>query len=153
MGTIICIQDPVLPIMLHAPLLLFWFSWDRGVYCLQVCSASWAMVFQSLLIIETQKFSAFPFSSSHLLLRWHFSGSLEDYALLEKLNKLTVSKYCEMSDTAKTLITAMEELDKKCKSMQEIHSIWHWLTIKGNWWNACDWVLLFLNIIWKEWKT
>ena len=34
--------------------------------------------------------------------------------LLEKLNKLTVTKYVEMSDTAKTLITAMEELDKKC---------------------------------------
>ena len=43
------------------------------------------------------------------------SGSLEDYVLLEKLNKMTVTKYSEMSNTAKTLITAMEELDKKCK--------------------------------------
>ena len=42
-------------------------------------------------------------------------GSLEDYVLLEKLNKMTVTKYSEMSNTAKTLITAMEELDKKCK--------------------------------------
>ena len=43
------------------------------------------------------------------------SGSLEDYVLLEKLNKMTVTKYSEMSNTARTLITAMEELDKKCK--------------------------------------
>ena len=43
------------------------------------------------------------------------SGSLEDYVLLEKLNKMTVTKYGEMSNTAKTLITAMEELDKKCE--------------------------------------
>ena len=43
------------------------------------------------------------------------SGSLEDYVLLEKLNKMTVTKYSEMSNTTKTLITAMEELDKKCK--------------------------------------
>ena len=42
-------------------------------------------------------------------------GSLEDYILLEKLNKMTVTKYSELSNTAKTLITAMEELDKKCK--------------------------------------
>lgn len=44
-----------------------------------------------------------------------FLGSLQDYTLLEKLNKLTITKYSEMSDTAKTLITVMEELDKKCK--------------------------------------
>lgn len=44
-----------------------------------------------------------------------FPGSIQDYVLLEKLNKLTVTKYSEMSDTAKTLITVMEELDKKCK--------------------------------------
>ena len=43
------------------------------------------------------------------------SGSLEDYVLLEKLNKMTVTKYSEMSSTTKTLIAAMEELDKKCK--------------------------------------
>ena len=43
------------------------------------------------------------------------SGSLEDYVLLEKLNKMTVTKYSEMSNTAKTLITAMEELDKNCE--------------------------------------
>ena len=54
----------------------------------------------------------------HLRLLFFFlqiSGSLEDYVLLEKLNKMTVTKYSEMSNTAKTLITAMEELDKKCK--------------------------------------
>lgn len=44
-----------------------------------------------------------------------FSGSLEDYVLLEKLNKLTVTKYGEMSVTAKALISAMEELDKQCE--------------------------------------
>lgn len=48
-----------------------------------------------------------------------FSGSIQDYVLLEKLNKLTVTKYSEMSDTAKTLITVMEELDKKCKDLYE----------------------------------
>jgi len=48
-----------------------------------------------------------------------FSGSIQDYVLLEKLNKLTVTKYSEMSDTAKTLITVMEELDKKCKDLHE----------------------------------
>ena len=48
-----------------------------------------------------------------------FSGSIQDYVLLEKLNKLTVTKYSEMSDTAKTLITVMEELDKKCKALYE----------------------------------
>ena len=54
----------------------------------------------------------------HLRLLFFFlqiSGSLEDYVLLEKLNKMTITKYGEMSNTAKTLITAMEELDKKCK--------------------------------------
>lgn len=51
-------------------------------------------------------------------LRGELAGSLEDYILLEKLNKLTVDKYAEMSDTAKTLITAMEELDKKYKGLE-----------------------------------
>lgn len=51
-----------------------------------------------------------PFPNFILLL-----GSIQDYVLLEKLNKLTITKYSEMSDTAKTLITVMEELDKKCK--------------------------------------
>ena len=37
--------------------------------------------------------------------------------LLEKLNKLTVTKYGEMTNTAKTLIAAMEELDRKCNSV------------------------------------
>ena len=50
-----------------------------------------------------------------LFLLLQISGSLEDYVLLEKLNKMTVTKYSEMSNTAKTLITAMEELDKKCE--------------------------------------
>ena len=59
---------------------------------------------------------------NHLLKSLHmplFSGSLQDYVLLEKLNKLTVTKYSEMSDTAKTLITVMEELDKKCKILNQ----------------------------------
>ena len=51
-----------------------------------------------------------PFPNFILLL-----GSIQDYVLLEKLNKLTITKYSEMSDTAKTLISVMEELDKKCK--------------------------------------
>ena len=50
-----------------------------------------------------------------LFLLLQISGSLEDYVLLEKLNKMTVTKYSDMSNTAKTLITAMEELDKKCE--------------------------------------
>ena len=32
-------KGPVLPIMLHAPLLLFWFSQERGVYCFLVLFA------------------------------------------------------------------------------------------------------------------
>ena len=54
-----------------------------------------------------------------------FTGSIQDYVLLEKLNKLTVTKYTEMSDTAKTLITVMEELDKKCKDLYECMVIWN----------------------------
>lgn len=51
-------------------------------------------------------------------LNGELAGSIQDYVLLEKLNKLTVTKYSEMSDTAKTLITVMEELDKKYKSLE-----------------------------------
>ena len=29
---VLFLKDPVLPIMLHAPPLLFWFSRERGVY-------------------------------------------------------------------------------------------------------------------------
>ena len=60
-----------------------------------------------------------------LLFFLQISGSLEDYVLLEKLNKMTVTKYGEMSNTAKTLITAMEELDKKCKLW--VRFVQHWL--------------------------
>ena len=59
------------------------------------------------------------------------SGSIQDYVLLEKLNKLTVTKYSEMSDTAKTLITVMEELDKKCKDLYECMVIWKCEKAKG----------------------
>ncbi|KAL9962876.1 hypothetical protein ACROYT_G032026 [Oculina patagonica] len=51
-------------------------------------------------------------------LNGELAGSIQDYVLLEKLNKLTVTKYSEMSNTAKTLITVMEELDKKYKSLE-----------------------------------
>lgn len=51
-------------------------------------------------------------------LNGELAGSIQDYVLLEKLNKLTISKYSEMSDTAKTLITVMEELDKKYKNLE-----------------------------------
>ncbi|XP_031565169.1 biogenesis of lysosome-related organelles complex 1 subunit 2-like [Actinia tenebrosa] len=51
-------------------------------------------------------------------LNGELTASLDDYALLEKLNKLTTSKYQEMSTMAKTLITTMEELDGKYKSLQ-----------------------------------
>lgn len=61
-----------------------------------------------------------------------FSGSIQDYVLLEKLNKLTVTKYSEMSDTAKTLITVMEELDKKCKDLYEMDRMAIW--------KFCDWL-------------
>ena len=32
-------EDPVLSIMLHAPLLLFWFVQERGFYCSEACEA------------------------------------------------------------------------------------------------------------------
>lgn len=51
-------------------------------------------------------------------LNGELAGSIQDYVLLEKLNKLTITKYSEMTDTAKTLITVMEELDKKYKNLE-----------------------------------
>ena len=70
-------------------------------------------------VMESQEFEELErVRTQYLRLPFFFlqiSGSLEDYVLLEKLNKMTVTKYSEMSNTAKTLITAMEELDKKCK--------------------------------------
>ena len=70
-------------------------------------------VMESHGIWRTQKSTNPVFKAPFFLLQ--ISGSLEDYVLLEKLNKMTVTKYSEMSNTAKTLITAMEELDKKCE--------------------------------------
>ena len=70
-------------------------------------------VMESHGIWRTQKSTNPAFKAPFFFLQ--ISGSLEDYVLLEKLNKMTVTKYSEMSNTAKTLITAMEELDKKCK--------------------------------------
>ena len=43
------IKGPVLPIMLYAPLLLFWFSWERGVY--------WFLVLFELQTMEASEFS------------------------------------------------------------------------------------------------
>ena len=33
------VKGPVLFIMLHAPLLLFWFAQEQGFYCSEVCEA------------------------------------------------------------------------------------------------------------------
>ncbi|XP_048585866.1 biogenesis of lysosome-related organelles complex 1 subunit 2 [Nematostella vectensis] len=51
-------------------------------------------------------------------LNGELTASLEDYTLLEQLNNLTTDKYKEMSTMTKSLITTMEKLDDKYKSLQ-----------------------------------
>ena len=43
------------------------------------------------------------------------SGTIEDYKLLEKMNKVTLCKYSEMKHIATNVGGALQELNEKCK--------------------------------------
>ena len=44
MGNDVTVKDPVLAMMLHAPLLLFWFAQKRGFYGSEAREASWPIL-------------------------------------------------------------------------------------------------------------
>ena len=51
-----------------------------------------------------------------LLLMFDFiAGTIEDYKLLEKMNKITICKYSEMKHIALSVGSALQELNEKCE--------------------------------------
>ncbi|KAK7111173.1 biogenesis of lysosome-related organelles complex 1 subunit 2-like [Littorina saxatilis] len=51
-------------------------------------------------------------------LRGELEGTIEDYKLLEKMNKVTICKYSEMKHIALSVGGALQELNEKYKSLQ-----------------------------------
>ncbi|XP_041364686.1 biogenesis of lysosome-related organelles complex 1 subunit 2-like [Gigantopelta aegis] len=51
-------------------------------------------------------------------LRGELEGTAEDYKLLEKMNKVTLTKYSEMKHIALNVATALQELNEKYVSLQ-----------------------------------
>jgi hypothetical protein len=45
----------------------------------------------------------------------NFAGTIEDYKLLEKMNKITNCKYSEMKHIALGIGGSLQELNEKCK--------------------------------------
>lgn len=42
-------------------------------------------------------------------------GTIEDYKLLEKMNKVTICKYSEMKHIALSIGSALHDLNEKCE--------------------------------------
>ena len=59
------VKDPILPIMLHAPLLLSWFSREQGVYCFLVLFA--LQTIESSEFSTSQKWSPSYHSAQYLM--------------------------------------------------------------------------------------
>ncbi|KAK7507234.1 hypothetical protein BaRGS_00001169 [Batillaria attramentaria] len=51
-------------------------------------------------------------------LRGELEGTIEDYKLLEKMNKITICKYSEMKHIGLSIGSALQELNEKYKSLQ-----------------------------------
>ncbi|KAK3586107.1 hypothetical protein CHS0354_033227 [Potamilus streckersoni] len=51
-------------------------------------------------------------------LRGEFEGTVDDYKLLETMNKITIAKYSEMKQIAGNVANSLQDLNEKYKSMQ-----------------------------------
>ncbi|XP_045214540.2 biogenesis of lysosome-related organelles complex 1 subunit 2-like isoform X2 [Mercenaria mercenaria] len=51
-------------------------------------------------------------------LKGELEGTVEDYKLLETMNKVTVSKYSEMKNSAADIGTALQALNEKYRNLQ-----------------------------------
>lgn len=47
-------------------------------------------------------------------------GTVEDYKLLEALNKITITKYTDMKELTENISKGLQDLNEKCKDMVEI---------------------------------
>jgi hypothetical protein len=45
----------------------------------------------------------------------YISGTIEDYKLLENMNRITINKYTEMKSTADSIAVNLLTLNDKCK--------------------------------------
>ena len=45
----------------------------------------------------------------------YISGPIEDYKLLENMNRITINKYTEMKSTADSIAVNLQTLNDKCK--------------------------------------
>lgn len=48
-----------------------------------------------------------------------FVGTIEDYKLLETLNKITITKYTDMKEFTENISRGLQELNEKCKSAEK----------------------------------
>lgn len=44
-----------------------------------------------------------------------FTGTIEDYKLLENMNRITINKYTEMKSTADEIAERLQTLNEKCR--------------------------------------
>ncbi|OWF40352.1 biogenesis of lysosome-related organelles complex 1 subunit 2-like [Mizuhopecten yessoensis] len=51
-------------------------------------------------------------------LRGEMEGTIEDYKLLENMNKITIAKYSEMKQLAQDISTSLQDLNDKYKTLQ-----------------------------------
>lgn len=51
-------------------------------------------------------------------------GSVEDYTMLEKVNKVSGSKYADVKDLVENVNMSMQQLDEKC--MLQLCVVMHW---------------------------
>ncbi|KAL3876338.1 hypothetical protein ACJMK2_034199 [Sinanodonta woodiana] len=51
-------------------------------------------------------------------LRGEFDGTIDDYKLLETMNKITIAKYSEMKQIAGNVAHSLQDLNEKYKSIQ-----------------------------------
>lgn len=48
-----------------------------------------------------------------------FVGTIEDYKLLETLNKITITKYTDMKEFTENICRGLQELNEKCKTAEK----------------------------------
>lgn len=72
-------------------------------------------------IISTSKKDACVYKSMYLYVfdftfhEFVFSGTAEDYKLLEQMNKVTIGRYSEMKHISHNISKSMKDLNDKCK--------------------------------------